>query len=90
MSLFLIFSPILIIVSHIISHRRMMRRRAEINRLEKLLDDNGIHFEPSTMYRRKKGWRNIFKIRMRKKCKIDEISLLENEGSEVEDWGEFY
>ena len=64
--------------------KRLRNRRKEIKRYERMLDDNGIHYIPSTMWRRKKGWRNIFKKLKRKNCKIDEVSILQED--EITNW----
>ena len=68
-------------------HKNKKKRTEEITRLEKILDDNGIHYEPSSMYRCRNGWKNYFKWKKRKYCKTEEIRILGEEN--IVNWEEF-
>ena len=64
-------SLVLAIVFVILSSR-LNKRRKEICDFERILDNNGIDFQPSSMYRSHKGWKNKLKYMFsrvtRKKC----------------------
>ena len=75
-------------LSMIYALNRERKRRREIIRMEKILDNNGIHYQPSTMYRAKKGWKNMFKFgKKRNHCKVDEVQIVGEEN--IVNWEEY-
>ena len=79
-----IILPIVFPVCAIITAFRLRKRRREIKRLEHILDENSIVYEPSNMRRRKK-WFTFGKCR--RYCKVEETTLL---GQNVENWEEYH
>ena len=57
-----IVSPIILAVAIIMTARRLRKRRKEIKRMEQMLDQQGIAYQPSSMYRRK-HWYSRGKVR---------------------------
>lgn len=71
--------PVVLPICLFIVTRILYERRKEICRFEKLLDENEIHYKPSTMYRAPKDWKKKLKQMSkckRTKCKVDELSMV--------------